>query len=100
MPSGVGASDSFAENKNADVKGSSRVSHRLLFPIVARSPTKACAWRLGALARARHVYGPMRLEVFDPQGKLVESLSPSKRRGFNRGDGAQEPAVMHGRTIW
>ncbi|MFL5394220.1 MAG: hypothetical protein ACJ79G_15430 [Myxococcales bacterium] len=34
--------------------------------------------------RARHVYGPMRLEVFDGQGKLVESLSPSKRRGIAR----------------
>ena len=34
--------------------------------------------------RARQVYGPMRLEVFDAQGNLVEALSPSKRRGIAR----------------
>ena len=34
--------------------------------------------------QARHVLGPMRLEILDAQGKLVETLSPSKRRGIAR----------------
>jgi photosystem II stability/assembly factor-like uncharacterized protein len=34
--------------------------------------------------RSRHVYGPIKLEVLDAAGKLVDTLVPSKRRGINR----------------
>jgi photosystem II stability/assembly factor-like uncharacterized protein len=34
--------------------------------------------------RARHLFGPISLEVLDASGKLVDSLTPSKRRGINR----------------
>jgi photosystem II stability/assembly factor-like uncharacterized protein len=34
--------------------------------------------------RSRHVFGPIKLEVFDAAGKLVDTLTPSKRRGINR----------------
>ena len=34
--------------------------------------------------RSRHVYGPIKLEVFDAAGKLVDTIAPSKRRGINR----------------
>ncbi len=34
--------------------------------------------------RTRHIYGSIRLEVFDSAGKLVDTLSPTKRRGINR----------------
>jgi photosystem II stability/assembly factor-like uncharacterized protein len=34
--------------------------------------------------RSRHVYGPIRLEVLDAAGKLVDTIAPSKRRGINR----------------
>jgi photosystem II stability/assembly factor-like uncharacterized protein len=34
--------------------------------------------------RTAHLYGPIKLEVFDPQGKLVDTLPASKRRGINR----------------
>jgi hypothetical protein len=34
--------------------------------------------------RSRHVYGPIKLEVFDAAGKLVDTITPSKRRGINR----------------
>jgi photosystem II stability/assembly factor-like uncharacterized protein len=34
--------------------------------------------------RARHMYGPIKLEVFDAAGKLVDTLAASKRRGINR----------------
>jgi hypothetical protein len=34
--------------------------------------------------RTRHIYGPLKLEVLDPAGKLVDTITPSKHRGINR----------------
>jgi len=34
--------------------------------------------------RSRHVYGPIKLEILDAAGKLVDTVTPSKRRGINR----------------
>ncbi|MEO6327050.1 MAG: sialidase [Thermoanaerobaculia bacterium] len=34
--------------------------------------------------RTRHLFGPIKLEVFDAAGVLVDSLSATKRRGLNR----------------
>jgi hypothetical protein len=34
--------------------------------------------------RSRHVYGPIKLEVLDAAGKLVDTITPGKRRGVNR----------------
>ena len=34
--------------------------------------------------RARHVFGPLSLEILDSTGKLIDTLSPPKRRGLNR----------------
>jgi hypothetical protein len=34
--------------------------------------------------RSRHIYGPIKLEVFDAAGKLIDDIAPSKRRGINR----------------
>jgi photosystem II stability/assembly factor-like uncharacterized protein len=34
--------------------------------------------------KKRHIYGKMRLEIFDPQGKLVDTLAPNSRRGISR----------------
>ena len=34
--------------------------------------------------RTRHVFGPIKLEVLDAAGKLVDTITPSKRRGINR----------------
>jgi photosystem II stability/assembly factor-like uncharacterized protein len=34
--------------------------------------------------RSRHIYGPIKLEVLDAAGKLVDTVVPSKRRGINR----------------
>jgi photosystem II stability/assembly factor-like uncharacterized protein/outer membrane lipoprotein-sorting protein len=36
--------------------------------------------------RARHVYGAIKLEVLDSAGKLVDTVTPTKRRGINRVD--------------
>src|SRR4029077_8571969 len=32
----------------------------------------------------RHIFGKMKLEVFDSQGKLVDTLPPNSRRGISR----------------
>jgi hypothetical protein len=34
--------------------------------------------------RSRHIYGDMKIEVFDEQGKLVDTLASSGHRGLNR----------------
>jgi photosystem II stability/assembly factor-like uncharacterized protein len=34
--------------------------------------------------RTRHVFGPIKLEILDAAGKVVDTLAPSKRRGINR----------------
>ena len=34
--------------------------------------------------RTRHLFGPIKLEIFDSSGKLVDTLSATKRRGINR----------------
>ncbi|HYV44262.1 MAG TPA: hypothetical protein VFA20_05340 [Myxococcaceae bacterium] len=34
--------------------------------------------------RARHMYGPIRIEVVDPQGKVIDALPATNRRGINR----------------
>jgi photosystem II stability/assembly factor-like uncharacterized protein len=32
----------------------------------------------------RHIYGPIKLEILDSKGKLVDTVTPTKRRGINR----------------
>ena len=34
--------------------------------------------------RTRHLFGPIKLEVLDEKGKLVDTITPPKRRGLNR----------------
>ncbi|MDX6612872.1 MAG: hypothetical protein QOD75_2058 [Blastocatellia bacterium] len=34
--------------------------------------------------KKRHIFGDMKIEVFDPAGKLVSTIPSSKRRGLNR----------------
>jgi photosystem II stability/assembly factor-like uncharacterized protein len=34
--------------------------------------------------KARHIYGDLKIEIFDQQGKLLDTLSGSKHRGINR----------------
>jgi photosystem II stability/assembly factor-like uncharacterized protein/outer membrane lipoprotein-sorting protein len=34
--------------------------------------------------RTRHLFGPIQLEIYDSAGKLVDTISPTKRRGLNR----------------
>jgi len=34
--------------------------------------------------RSRHIYGDLKIEIFDAQGKLVDTVASSKHRGVNR----------------
>jgi photosystem II stability/assembly factor-like uncharacterized protein len=34
--------------------------------------------------RTRHLFGPLKLEILDPSGRVVDELPASKRRGLNR----------------
>jgi photosystem II stability/assembly factor-like uncharacterized protein len=34
--------------------------------------------------RTRHIFGDLKIEIFDMQGKLVDTVTPSKHRGVNR----------------
>ncbi|HET7452780.1 MAG TPA: sialidase [Thermoanaerobaculia bacterium] len=34
--------------------------------------------------RTRHLFGPIKLEILDASGKVIDSLAASKRRGINR----------------
>lgn len=34
--------------------------------------------------KKRHIFGPLKLEIFDPQGQLVDTLPVPKRRGLSR----------------
>jgi photosystem II stability/assembly factor-like uncharacterized protein len=36
--------------------------------------------------KKRHIFGKMKLEIFDAQGKLVDTLPPNSRRGISRVD--------------
>ncbi|PYY12688.1 MAG: sialidase, partial [Acidobacteria bacterium] len=36
--------------------------------------------------RTRHIFGDLKIEVFDSQGKLVDTVSSSKHRGVNRAE--------------
>jgi len=31
--------------------------------------------------KARHIFGDLKIEILDPDGKLVDTVSSSKRRG-------------------
>jgi hypothetical protein len=34
--------------------------------------------------RSRHIFGDLTIQIFDSEGKLVDTLAPSKHRGLNR----------------
>jgi photosystem II stability/assembly factor-like uncharacterized protein len=34
--------------------------------------------------KTRHLFGPLKIEILDPQGKVIDTIAASKRRGLNR----------------
>jgi photosystem II stability/assembly factor-like uncharacterized protein len=45
--------------------------------------------------RSRHIYGDMKIEVFDAQGKLVDTLPTSGHRGVNRSTWSMHMKAPH-----
>ncbi len=49
---------------------------------IGRNPTGGAS--IAYYLRSRHIYGPIKLEVFDDKGKLIDTIDAGKRRGINR----------------
>jgi hypothetical protein len=49
---------------------------------LGRSPSESAS--ITYYLKKRHMFGDLRLEVYDPQGQLISSLPGGKRRGINR----------------
>lgn len=52
--------------------------------------------------KTRHLYGPLKLEVLDDKGKLIDTLDASVRRGINRvvwSMSTKPPRVPRGATV-
>ena len=49
-----------------------------------RARTRRPARSITYYLRARHVFGPIKLEVLDAEGKVIDTLAATKRRGINR----------------
>ena len=47
-------------------------------------PNRPTVAFLNYYQRSRHIFGDLKLEIFDAQGKLVDTLPTSKHRGVNR----------------
>jgi photosystem II stability/assembly factor-like uncharacterized protein len=47
-------------------------------------PSRPGAALIDYYQRRRHIYGDLKIEIFDPDGKLVDTVAGSKHRGLNR----------------
>ncbi len=47
-------------------------------------PSRPIEVSLPYYQRSRHIYGDLKIEIFDAQGKLVDTVATSKHRGVNR----------------
>jgi photosystem II stability/assembly factor-like uncharacterized protein len=47
-------------------------------------PARSSDAFLNYYQRSRHIFGDLRIEIFDANGRLVDSVDPSKHRGLNR----------------
>ena len=45
--------------------------------------------------KKRHIFGKMKIEIFDSQGKLVDTLPPNSRRGISRVDWTMRLKAPH-----
>lgn len=49
-----------------------------------RGPSRSTEAFIPYYQRSRHIYGDLKIEILDAQGKLVDEVSTSKRRGVSR----------------
>lgn len=47
-------------------------------------PGRPAAALISYYQRSRHIFGDLKIEIFDAQGKLLDTVASSKRRGLNR----------------
>jgi photosystem II stability/assembly factor-like uncharacterized protein len=47
-------------------------------------PARSSDAFLNYYQRTRHIFGDLKIEIFDPDGRLVDTVAPSKHRGLNR----------------
>ncbi|HET6936355.1 MAG TPA: sialidase [Candidatus Angelobacter sp.] len=47
-------------------------------------PSRTTSAYITYYQRSRHIFGDLKIEIFDPQGKLVDTVSGTKHRGLNR----------------
>ena len=47
-------------------------------------PARSSAAFLNYYQRSRHIFGDFKIEIFDADGRLVDTVDPSKHRGLNR----------------
>jgi photosystem II stability/assembly factor-like uncharacterized protein len=62
-------------------------------------PTQA---QINYYQRSRHIFGDLKIEIFDEQGKLVDNVPGSKHRGLNRASWSMRlkaPAVAPAATV-
>src|SRR2546428_22706 len=51
---------------------------------ISAGPNPPCGAVISSIQRRRHIFGAMKLEVFDASGKRVGTMPTSKRRGLSR----------------
>jgi hypothetical protein len=49
-----------------------------------RGPERSADAAIPYYQRSRHIYGDMKIEIFDAQGKLMDTVSTATHRGLNR----------------
>jgi photosystem II stability/assembly factor-like uncharacterized protein len=48
------------------------------------APSRTSSAYITYYQRSRHIFGDLKIEIFDPQGKLVDTIPGTKHRGLNR----------------
>lgn len=48
------------------------------------APSRTSSAYITYYQRGRHIFGDLKIEIFDPQGKLVDTIPGTKHRGLNR----------------
>jgi hypothetical protein len=48
------------------------------------APARSSDAFLNYYQRTRHIFGDLKIEIIDPDGRLVDTVAPSKHRGLNR----------------
>ena len=67
-----------------------------------RGPSRPSEAQITYYQKARHIFGDLKIEIFDQNGKLVDTVAGSKHRGLNRASWSMRlkgPAVPPAATL-